>query len=135
MSQVTWRSTPFLFHVILETPAVIAFALFPSATLRMKQPEAHPVIRQYALLLLTTILIAVLFAFQSDDVQASSLHAQKLEYQVAGALSLYHVGPMIRAIGKLTNRDIGGLQMMPCVHLLSHGICCTALAGRAYQIW
>ncbi len=134
MSVLTFPS-PFILHIILESPAVIAFALFPSATLQSKQPEAHPVIRQYALLLLTTVLIAAVFACQPDDTQGTNIHVQRLEQQVAGALALYHIGPMTRAAGKIIDGEIRGLQVMPFVHMLSHGVCGIALAGRAYQTW
>ncbi len=135
MSAFTFASAPFLFHVIMESPAIIAFALFPSATLRSRQPDAHAVIRQYALLLLTTVFIAAFFAFQSHDMQGSSVQAQKLERQVAGALALYHMGPMTRAAGKIRDWENRGHRLMTIVHLLTHGACGMTLAGRACHIW
>ena len=137
MSEVNIAS-PFVLHMILECPAVIAFGLFPSATLRSEQPEAHPVIRQYALLLFTSILIAACFASQPFDTQAGNIHVQRLEQQVAGALALYHIGPMMRAASKITDKEISktrGFRMMPFLHLLSHGVCGMALAGRACRLW
>ena len=135
MSTFSQHSIPFILHVILESPAAVAFALFPSATLRTPQPEAHALIRQYALSLLTTVLIAAVFARQPHDLQANNAHIQRLEQQVAGALALYHVGPMIRAARKYRARQEQDRRMMPCLHFFSHGACGMALAGRACQAW
>ena len=135
MSTFSQHSIPFIFHVILESPAAVAFALFPSATLRSPQPEAHAVIRQYALLLLTSVLIAAIFAYQPHNSLASHVHVQRLEQQVAGALAMYHIGPVARAARRIRAREGQGRQMMLCLHLLCHGACGMALAGRAYQAW
>ena len=129
-------SIPFVFHIILETPAAVAFALFPSATLEAPQPQAHAVIRQYALLLLTTVLISAVFASQSHDSPAHESRVLELEHEVAGALAMYHLGPVIRAVYKLRNRFKEGRSWRtPCLHLLSHGATGMALAGRALILW
>ncbi|KAL9052935.1 MAG: hypothetical protein Q9206_004110 [Seirophora lacunosa] len=57
---------PFLFHIIVEVPASIAFFLHPSMTLSQRQGHAHAVIRQYALLLMASNLIAYAFSFFSN---------------------------------------------------------------------
>jgi hypothetical protein len=82
----------FLLHCIIEIPAAANFFVFPSGQLRVYSPQAHAIIRQYALLLLTSVLISVLFLLRPVD---------ELSGQVAGALSLYHVGPSVRSLGRL----------------------------------
>lgn len=132
---ITTYSTPFLFHIILETPAAIAFALFPSATLRTPQIQAHAVIRQYALLIWSTVLISAAFACWSNDLLSLDPHTRMLEHQVAGALALYHLGPLARAGRRMWDVEGRCWRAMPCLHLLSHGACGMALAGRAYDLW
>lgn len=134
MSTINLHSLPFICHIILEVPAALAFALFPSATLRSSQPDAHAVIRQYALLLVTTVVIAVIFGFGIHEPQAVNPHVHRLERQVAGALALYHLGPMVRAGYRIWHRE-GVSIWTPCVHLLCHGAAGTVLAGRAYDTW
>lgn len=118
---------PFLFHIIVEFPALVGFFLRPSATLAAPQPHAHAVIRQYALLLTSTNLIAGAFLFNPSS---------PLSAQVAAALALYHVGPLMRASNKIRagegrRGDWGG----PWLHLGVHGICAAALMGEAFQLW
>ncbi|KAI4280105.1 MAG: hypothetical protein L6R35_005975 [Caloplaca aegaea] len=72
---------PFLLHMIVELPASIAFFLNPSMTLSQSQPHAHAVIRQYALLLMSSNIIAYNFIFRSPDETSAS---------VAAALAVYH---------------------------------------------
>ena len=134
MRTINLHPLPFFFHVVLETPAAVAFALFPSATLRSPQLDAHAVIRQYALSLFSTILIAASFAFWPHDLPALDPHVHRLERQVAGALALYHIGPMARAGYRIWYRE-GQSYRIPCLHLLSHGAGGMTLAGRAYGIW
>ncbi|KAL8796335.1 MAG: hypothetical protein Q9195_001242 [Heterodermia aff. obscurata] len=82
-------SIPFFLHIIGEFGAATGFFLRPSQTLNRPQPDAHAVIRQYALLLTSTNLIAAIFLFQSQPTPVST--------KVAGALALYHLGPLTRA--------------------------------------
>ncbi|KAL9021230.1 MAG: hypothetical protein Q9185_001631 [Variospora sp. 1 TL-2023] len=79
---------PFFLHLIVELPASIAFFLNPSMTLSQSQPHAHVVIRQYALLLMSSNIIAYNFIFRSPDETSAS---------VAAALAVYHaVTPLAR---------------------------------------
>ena len=122
---------PFLFHIVIELPASIAFFLHPSATLATAQPHADAIIRQYALLLTSSNLIAWAFLFQSSS--SSSRH-------VAAALALYHVGPIVRAWGRIRAQEDTTTRMVegwrgPRLHLAAHGICLVALMGEALQLW
>ena len=98
-------------------------------TLLSPQPDAHGIIRQYALLLLSTILIAGSFLLQPPST---------LSCQVAGALALHHVGPLIRAVNRVSKGEsiriwngLGG----PLVHMGIHGLCVAALAVEALKVW
>lgn len=114
------QKNPFLLHVVVEIPASLNFLLYPGGQLRTYSPQAHPVIRQYAVLLLSTILIALSFASRSQD---------ELSGQVAGALALYHLAPMLRATGRLRGDQA---VWEPLLFLASHGIC---LAGFIRCFW
>ena len=92
---------PFLLHILGELSASAGFFLRPSQTLRKPQPEAHAVIRQYALLLTSTNLIAAIFLFQG--------HATVISAKVAGALALYHLGPLTRAAMKVRTGEKMGI--------------------------
>ena len=85
----------FMLHVVIEVPAAINFFLFPSGQLDSYSPQAHAVIRQYAMLLLTSVLIAMVFLVRPVD---------QVSGQIAGALSIYHVAPCLRSIGRLYTR-------------------------------
>jgi hypothetical protein len=86
------ESWQFLQHVAVELPAAITFFVFPDRQLGVHTPVAHAVIRQYALLLVSSVLIALIFAQRPPD---------ELTGQVAGALAIYHIGPIIRAASKV----------------------------------
>ena len=134
MSTFNLRSIPFVCHIILEVPAAFAFALFPSATLRSPQPDAHAVIRQYALLLTSTVIIAIIFGLSSRNEEIVDPLILRLQRQVAGALALYHFSPMLRAVIRLqdsTDRS----SHWAFLHLLSHGVGGTILTGRALDLW
>ena len=96
----------------------------------MPQPYAHAVIRQYALLLMSSNVIAGAVVFLgSSNIQ--------VERTIAAALALYHIGPEVRAVSRL-----GGLEGLgrpifaqPYLHLSIHLICNIALAGRAVDCW
>ncbi len=113
-------NVPFLLHILIELPASLNFFFRPSATLKVKQPHAHAVIRQYAILLLTSNLIAGIFLFAPSDAVSSN---------VSGALALYHFGPLVRAGCRIwdwegsSKEGLGG----PWVHLVLHMICAGAL--------
>ena len=107
-------NVPFFVHILGEFGASAGFFLRPSQTLRRPQPEAHAVIRQYALLLTSTNLIAAIFLFQD--------HATTTSTKVAGALALYHLGPLTRAVMKVWTGErmgiwegLGGAWVHVCV--------------------
>jgi hypothetical protein len=116
----------FLLHILIEVPASINFLLFPSRQLETFSPQAHAVIRQYALLLLTSVLIALIFLLRPVD---------DLSGQVAGVLSLYHIGPALRSIARLRFRLQENHPILPseaALYLLLH----TATgASLAYCFW
>lgn len=89
-------------HITGEMGASYQFFFRPSATLGESQPHAHAVIRQYALLLMSTNLIAAVFLFQEQPTSISC--------RIAGALALYHLGPLTRAVLKI--RDENGMRVV-----------------------
>ncbi|KAF7950185.1 hypothetical protein EAE96_007476 [Botrytis aclada] len=113
---------PFFLHTLIEIPASLNFFLNPSSQLSTPAPQAHTIIQQYATLLFVSCLISIIFASRRVD---------RTSRNVAGALSLYHVAPAIRAGGRILTREgfgkgakgLGG----PGVHLFVHFICCAGL--------
>jgi hypothetical protein len=114
-------------HILIETPASLNFFLNPSQQLHPSTPApaaaaAEALIRQYALLLLSSNLIALIFAVRPVD---------RTSRRVAGALGLYHAGPIVRAASRLLhgeaffNGGFGG----PATHLGVHVACFLALLG------
>ncbi|KAK2627774.1 hypothetical protein QTJ16_002420 [Diplocarpon rosae] len=83
---------PFLIHVFLETPASLNFFFRPNNQLSSPAPQAHALIKQYAVLLLSSSLIALVFAFREADDTSR---------RVAGALAVYHVAPLMRAVERI----------------------------------
>ena len=118
---------PLVFHLCTEIPASISFALHPSGTLPIVQPFAHPIIRQYALLLSSSNLIAGAFVFCSDD----ELHHTSIERIVTAALALYHLGPVMRALNRCRNK-ISHEEWLahPMLHLIVHMVCATSLGWK-----
>ena len=140
MRYVEITAWPFILHTLIELPACLAFALFPSATLSTTQLHAHALIRQYAVLLLSTNLIAGSFIFRSHENRLSCDGTGYVQSWVAFSLAFYHVGPLTRAGFKIwegwrrRTRDKDTL-VMPWVHAMSHLVCLTALAGRSISWW
>ena len=133
MSMRFLGSLPFILHIVIELPAALSFAFSPSATLSKPQPYAQAVIRQYALLLLSTIIIAAVFVPGDRKGDRPKIE----ERNVASALGLYHLGPMIRAAhrfrsGEGTERYLLG---QPWLHVLVHVLCCILLGGRGCLWW
>ena len=106
-------------HLIIEVPASINFLLKPTATLPPSQTHGHGLIRQYGLLLLSINIIIGVLLSRSVDL---------LTQQVAGALALYHVGPVIRAVSRIQHQDLGGALGGPWLHAFLHVICAVSLA-------
>ena len=103
-----------LLHVIIETAASINFLLRPSATLSTPQPYSHAVIRQHALLLISSNLIAGMVLKREID---------SLSGQIAGALGVYHVGPAVRAISRILRKSPGSGLDEPWLHAFAHVLC------------
>ena len=112
---------PFIAHIVVETPACLTFMFNPSGQLGQHTPNAHAIVRQYSLLLLSSILVASIFVSRARD---------ELTGQVAGALAIYHVGPCIRAMSRSR-----GFSLDPNVSttfeaplfLLVHSVCLASL--------
>jgi len=111
-------------HILIETPASLNFLLNPSQQLHLSTPApaAEALIRQYALLLLSSNLIALTFAIRPVD---------RTSRRVAGALGFYHAGPITRAASRLLHGEsfFGGGLGGPATHLGVHVACFLALLG------
>ena len=119
------QNVPFWLHILIETPASLNFFFNPSEQLSTPAPQAHVIIQQYALLLLATNLIALIFALRPLD------HTSR---NVGLALSVYHLAPFIRAALRILagdhqyGRGLGG----PWLHLIAHGACFAAFIGLGF---
>ena len=99
--------SPFTSHVLLELPASLQFFLFPSRQLSRPTPHAHAIIRQYAILLFSSVLVAACFALRGEGYLTKSKdlkEGDELERYVAFALGLYHVGPVVRSGARVWGR-------------------------------
>lgn len=101
--------TSFLLHFILELLAGLNFLFRPSHQLSRPAPQANALIRQYGALLISSALICHVFAGRDVDI---------VTCRVAGALSLYHLAPICRALGRVWN-GAGG-RFWPLVHFILH---------------
>jgi hypothetical protein len=119
MSFTRSLTLPFWVHVFVETPASLNFFFNPSEQLSSPAPQAHAIIKQYAVLLLASNLIALIFALRPLDQTSRN---------VAGAFSIYHLAPFARALSRIFAGDqlygqgLGG----PWLHLFVHGLCSVA---------
>ncbi|PMD65424.1 uncharacterized protein K444DRAFT_180082 [Hyaloscypha bicolor E] len=111
---------PFWLHFLIELPASMNFFLNPSEQLSSPAPQAHPILKQYAVLLFVTTLIALIFALRPIDGTSRN---------VAGALSVYHLAPLMRAGSRIVEgsgeygKGLGG----PILHLVVHLLCFVGL--------
>jgi hypothetical protein len=117
------HKNPFLVHAILEIPASVNFFLNPSGQLRIYSPHAHAVIRQYAVLLLSSVIVSLLFFMRNPD---------ELSGQVAGAFLIYHLAPVVRATGRLRRNHA---VWQPLLFLASHGVCFAGLMGWCWNLY
>lgn len=113
-------SNPFFIHALIETFAVVSFLTNPSGQIGVYTPHAHAVIRQYGVLLLSSVLVSLIFANRDPD---------GLSGQVAGALAVYHVAPILRAMSRLFGEEA---VWQPLLFLAGHGLC---LAGLIRVFW
>ncbi|RDW85563.1 hypothetical protein BP5796_03888 [Coleophoma crateriformis] len=108
---------PFYLHLFLETPAALNFFFNPGQQLGLSEsvPQAEAVVRQYAVLLLSSNLVALAMICRPSDGTTQ---------RVSGALGIYHVAPLVRAVGKIwagqvsLSSGLGG----PWVHAFGHAI-------------
>ena len=107
-------------HLMVELPACINFFFRPSATLGRSQPHAHGVLRQYALLLLVTNIIALLLLMSPRNC---------LTGRISGAFALYHFGPFIRAISRIRNGERENALGGPWLHAMLHAITAATLVS------
>ena len=114
----TPTQTAFALHILVEAPAALFFFFRPSQTLQSPQPHAHAVIRQYALLLMSTnIIAAAAFLRESEEITKT----------IAGALALYHVGPIFRAFSRSMRKTSGTKMGSPWGHAVFHTLCLTLM--------
>lgn len=118
----------FYLHLLLETPASLNFYFNPLQQLQLSSPapQARAVIQQYAVLLLSSNLIALIFALRPVDATSK---------RVAGALAVYHLAPLFRALGRIWEGD-GGLASGlggPWAHAAAHGAALVALLGLFFR--
>ncbi|CZS96654.1 hypothetical protein WAI453_010074 [Rhynchosporium graminicola] len=112
----------FLIHALLEVPAALNFFFRPNEQLSLPAPQAHAIIRQYAVLLMSSNIIALIFAFRPVD---------ETSRRIAGALAAYHAAPLVRAIARIASsgggygKGLGG----PWVHAVLH---CGALGALGW---
>ena len=107
----------FVVHVVIEIPAAMNFMFLPSKQLGEYTPHAHAIVRQYALLLLASVLISLVFAMRPVDAVSGA---------VAGSLALYHVGPTLRSLGRLRQRIAEKkplLRSEAALYLVVHMVC------------
>ena len=123
---------PFWLHFFVELPPSVVFLVKPDAQLAAPQPHARPLIRQYAALLFSMNLTALIFAWREVD-ETSQL--------VAGAMAIYHIAPIIRALHRFRHGENTMLRSQrrshalggPGLHLLVHSICLLSLAHLCWS--
>lgn len=111
----------FMLHIIIEVPAAINFMVQPSKQLGILTPHAHAIIRQYAVLLLSSILISFTFVSRPLD---------SLTRNIAGSLAIYHVGPFLRSWARLKSQSKQSLPVLlseAALYLVCHLLCGMAL--------
>ena len=119
--------TGLILHIVIETVAIQNYLFRPSATFSAPQPLAHGVLRQYALLLLSTnIIVAMVLNRGVQD---------KLSRQISAALALYHVGPLVRAVKRIQRGERGDLLGRPWLHAVVHLLCGGCLVASLFSLW
>jgi len=119
MTSIFPQTYPFWLHALIELPASLNFYYRPDEQLSSPAPQAHPIIRQYAVLLLVTVLIASIFALRPVDNTSRN---------VAVSLAVYHVAPVMRALSRIVREANYGFAFGgPWMHLAVHGVCLVSL--------
>ncbi|KAJ9125640.1 hypothetical protein QFC22_000602 [Naganishia vaughanmartiniae] len=126
--------TPFLLHFLLAVPATINFYLLsrppkaqtpaPNATNETTQhevvkpshglPDAQigAVIRNYSFSLFSSCLTALTVYRWIDYIPSTGSSrtglGSSLYSDLAASLAVYHIGPILRALGRITGASMGG---------------------------
>ena len=116
------RQAAVMSHVVIESVAALNFFLRPSSTLRQRQPYAHSIIYQNALLLVCTNTIAV---------TASQYPESELTRAIAMSLAIYHLAPISRALARIYRGEHGQALGGPWLHLVVH----VALGAALVMTW
>jgi hypothetical protein len=120
----------FLLHAIVEIPACLNFFLFPNDQLLRPAPQAHAIIRQYAVLLFSSVMISMIFTFRVLDTTSG---------KVAGALALYHIAPVLRAGSRIITRSQfemeHSLLKEPLLHFVVHSLCLGSLGLTCWNLY
>jgi len=118
----------FLLHALVEIPACLNFFFFPDSQLSQPAPQAHLLLRQYALLLFCSAFIALVCALGPPE---------PLSGWIAAALAFYHFGPLIRSYRRIT----GQLKILrrslfddPWLHMSLHALCLVALVSVVWDL-
>ena len=134
-------------HLLLEIPAAVNFILRPSATLSSPQPGAHAVIRQYGLLLAVSNILIVMILQRGSDIRflhhVNDLFHHPPEKRLPDdfvrdccwVLSLYHGGPILRALARIGNGQRRGVMGGPLLYLVLHVSCGAWLMIAGYGYW
>jgi hypothetical protein len=126
---IPYYNFPFLFHTIVEFPACLNFFLLPDDQLPQPAPQAHAIIRQYAVLLLSSVMISTIFTFRVLDTTSG---------KVAGALALYHIAPLFRAGSRIITRtrfEMGqSVLKEPFLHFVIHSLCLGSLGLTCWNL-
>lgn len=115
-------NSSFRLHFILELLAGLNFLLRPSHQLSSPAPQANALIRQYGTLLLSSSLICLVFANRDIDI---------VTRRVGGALSLYHLAPMSRALSRIWNER----TFWPVVHFVLHLVTFVSFGSLWIGFW
>lgn len=107
-------------HILVEAPAALNFIVNPSEELQLgtPSPSAEALIRQYALLIICSNLIALVFLMRPIDT---------VSHRIAYSLGIYHLGLALRAISRLVRNEPALRTSLgrPAVHLVVHMFCFT----------
>jgi len=128
MPLISLHTIPFHLHTLFELPASLNFFLRPLQQIQppsssstsnsplILPPSVSAVVRQYAALLFASCCVSLTFAARA--------HHDETARRGAGALALYHLAPLMRAVSRLRSGETpfeGGLGG-PAVHAIGHGI-------------
>jgi hypothetical protein len=127
---ISFYAFAFLLHAIVEIPACLNFMLFPDDQLPRPAPQAHAIVRQYAILLLSSVIISTAFTFRVMDTTSG---------RVAGALAFYHIAPLVRAWSRIITLAPSDKQQYlslkdPFLHFVVHSVCLGSLGLTSWNL-